>query len=752
MSFWNKVERGVRERSVAQVIGIYLVGGWAAYQVVLGLYEGLGLPRWVLPVSLLLLLVGLPVVALTALAQRARPLAENPGRSRLQRLLTWRRSLAFGVAAFALLALVTTGFVTMRSLGIGPLGTLVAKGVVDAGDRVVLADFQATGATDAALARAVTEAVRMDLMQSHLIRLVEPTQLRSALQRMQRDPAAGLAEETAREVAQREGLKAVLAGDVARLGTGNVLSLRIVGASDGAVLASFRSVARDSTELIDAVDRLSKDLRAKFGESLKNIRGGAPLWQVSTASLPALRKYSAAFEEEFKTGDEMRVVTLVEEAIALDSSFAMAHRKLGLALGNLRIRSTDAQKAIRRAHQLNDRLPELERYLTDAVFENTLGDVNKSIEAYRNALQIDSTNLVSLNNLALLLIETGDYVGAEQLLQRGVALGGGQFHWGNLVTAQFEQGKTEEAKKTYARALEKLPNNAHTLRRDVFFAAADGRYEAIDSIARAIAARFPTNITAQVNALTDRMAVARVLGQQTHYVTLTHELEKFAVRAKLQPELLGISLQRADVRALELRDPAGALREIDAALQTVPLESLAAGDRPYFSLAQVLADAEQSKRAAGVLSEAERAVPPEDRTRTWKNELAYARAYVDLRSDDAAAAIASFRNLEVIRQCRICGLAELGVAYEALHQPDSARAAYERYLTTRSLTRILTMDPRWRAFVLERLGDLHLAAGDTVRAVERYKEFVRLREHADAELQPRVRSVQARLAALRGPG
>jgi hypothetical protein len=237
MSVWNRVERGVRQRSVAQVIGIYLVGGWAAYQVVLGLYEGLGLPRWVLPITLLLLLVGLPIVALTALAQRRPVATEEAGPSRLQRLLTWKRSVVYGVIAFTLLAITTTGFVTMRSLGIGPIGTLVAKGVVDAGERVVLADFQASGAADAALARAVTEAVRMDLMQSDLIRLVEPTQLRGALQRMQRDPAAGLPEETARELAQREGLKAVLAGDVARLGTGNALPAHR-GASDGAVLAS----------------------------------------------------------------------------------------------------------------------------------------------------------------------------------------------------------------------------------------------------------------------------------------------------------------------------------------------------------------------------------------------------------------------------------------------------------------------------------------------------------------------------------
>jgi hypothetical protein len=37
----------VHRRSLWQVLGIYLVGSWVTYEVILALTDGLGLPYWV---------------------------------------------------------------------------------------------------------------------------------------------------------------------------------------------------------------------------------------------------------------------------------------------------------------------------------------------------------------------------------------------------------------------------------------------------------------------------------------------------------------------------------------------------------------------------------------------------------------------------------------------------------------------------------------------------------------------------------
>ncbi|HUH11947.1 MAG TPA: hypothetical protein VMK65_02510, partial [Longimicrobiales bacterium] len=59
----------LHRRSLWQVLGIYLVGAWLGYEVVLGLYEGLGLPDWVPAGAVILFVIGLPIVLATAFVQ-----------------------------------------------------------------------------------------------------------------------------------------------------------------------------------------------------------------------------------------------------------------------------------------------------------------------------------------------------------------------------------------------------------------------------------------------------------------------------------------------------------------------------------------------------------------------------------------------------------------------------------------------------------------------------------------------------------
>jgi hypothetical protein len=52
--------------------------------------------------------------------------------------------------------------------------------------------------------------------------------------------------------------------------------------------------------------------------------------------------------------------------------------------------------------------------------------------------------------------------------------------------------------------------------------------------------------------------------------------------------------------------------------------------------------------------------------------------------------------------------------------------------------------------VHEKLGRLYETAGNTAKAVEHLREFVRGREGADPDLQPRVAAAQERIKALEG--
>ncbi len=279
MSSLKRLIHEIHRRSLWQVLGFYLAVSWVVLQVVDVIGNNFGLPGWVAPASLVLLLLGLPVVLGTAFVQegvggsrssrdappsldtpedadeqsptpaepKRAPAAVAPGHGGL---LTWRNALIGGGAAFALLGVVTAGYLFMRTAGIGPAGTLVAQGVLVEGAEVLLADF---ASSDPDLADVVTGALRIDLVPSPTIQLVPRSRLSSALRRMQRGEDAPITGALARELATREGYGAIIEGEIGTAGSGYVLTASIIGGEGWEPLAGFRATAKSEDDLIDAI-------------------------------------------------------------------------------------------------------------------------------------------------------------------------------------------------------------------------------------------------------------------------------------------------------------------------------------------------------------------------------------------------------------------------------------------------------------------------------------------------------------------
>jgi eukaryotic-like serine/threonine-protein kinase len=806
MSFWRRLIHEVHRRSLWQVVGIYAIGAWIALQVVLALHDALALPPWVPALTIVIIIAFLPVVVATAFVQEGPPRrdgsplrrgsvpdptllpdlemgpaaddvayvtsAPDAGRdagfddgltagpdapSAYQRdgiahalpaLLTWRRAGTAGVVTFLLLATTAVGFRTARERG-----TLLAQGVIEASDVIVLADFRSTG-VDAALGEVVTEALRIDLLRSDVVRLAEPRQVAETLARMQRASGQRLDAETAHEVAVRDGLKAVLTGEVGALGGGYVLSAELRAAADGAVLAAFRATARDSTQLIDAVDELSHQVRDRIGESLRTLRAGSPLADVTTHSLPALRKYAEATRVWHQTADYLLAAGIMQEAVEADSTFAMAWRGLGAILVNLGMRPAERDRAFTRAWELRDRLPERERLQTVANYEAYVTNNNAAaIDAYRRLLALAPDDLPAANNLALSLIRERRYAEAEPLLERNVQSGrAAPQSWANLLQVQYWLGREVAAESTLAAARRAYPGNARLEGYAVQLAAAQQRWQVLDSMLAATTAQFRDNATAQDWLLQNRAQVALLEGRLADRATHDRAWRRRAAELGLTEQLRWLRLQELEIPLVVLGDRRAGLRQLEQAERDVPLDSFAPESRPYAAFAMAYAEAGRFDRADALLEEAARAqsATADD----GSDPLAWARAYVALRRGDPQPGIAVFRAASADTSpggCRICGLPLLGEAYELAGQPDSARAVYERFLTLPYFYRLGT-DAVARPIVLQRVAELHEAAGDTTRAIQRYAEFVRLWERADPVLQPRVQAARQRLVALRGRG
>jgi len=374
---------------------------WAASVVI-------GLPDWVLPGSIGVMLAGLPIIAFTAWVQRvahraytATPTFTPGGTStaaqgtlhtlaiKVSPHVSWKRTWMGGAVAVGGFVVLVVGFMVLRALGIGPAGSLLAAGKLGAGDQIILTDFKSP-ADDSTLGLTITEALRADLSQSSILRVMPRLASIEALRLMQQPANARVDFDLARAIASREGLKAVLDGDIVSLGGRYVLSTRLISAQDGTQLAAFKEEADSQNDLIPAIGRLGKQLREKIGESLKAVHATTALDRVTTSSLDALRKYAAANLVFEQTGDYQQAIPLMIEAVTIDSTFSMAWRRLAQYYNNTG-RFERAREAAVHAFQHADRLSEVERQLTIASYYS-MGpniDEEKALAAYQAALARD---------------------------------------------------------------------------------------------------------------------------------------------------------------------------------------------------------------------------------------------------------------------------------------------------------------------------------------------------------------------------
>ena len=458
--------------AIPHVLTYFALAGAATLAAAWGLRSLLGLPDWFFPAAVLLLALGLPVVLLAARGHNRRALRSptaTPTRSgSFHSGLTLRRAVTGGVAAFAGLGIVTAGYMGMRSFGIGPVGTLVASGKLEERERLIIADFTNT-TRDSMLGPAVTHAFRVDFSQSKLVSPVEPDYVRRVLRRMQVPDSLPLSLASAREVAQREGWKAVVAGELQQVGPSLMVSAQLVNAQSGEVLATARHAARDSTAILDAVDRVSKQLRERIGESLRSIRANAPLADVTTGSLDALRKYSQALRAE-NAGDDLGTIALLEDAVAVDTGFAMAWRKLGVALFNQGETLTRAAAAVTKAFELRDRLTFRERKLAEnSYYSDVAGNLDSAAAALNSILAEYPKDTWAINNLGVISFFRGDVAAAEAYYRQVVQLEPENgLSRRNVLSAEISQAEFDSAAVTLAEIKRRFPPGAATSELDLW--------------------------------------------------------------------------------------------------------------------------------------------------------------------------------------------------------------------------------------------------------------------------------------------
>jgi eukaryotic-like serine/threonine-protein kinase len=326
-------------------------------------------------------------------------------------------------------------------------------------DTIVLADFKnETG--DPVFDDTLRTALTVALGQSPFLDILPDSRVASTLKLMTLPATTKLTPEVTRDLCQRAGAQAYVAGTISSLGTEYVVGLRAANCQTDDTLAQQQVTAASKEKVLNAVGEAASGLRTRLGESLASVQKfDAPLDEATTSSLEALKEFSLGTRETAQASAAgssglSAGVSHFERAIQLDPSFASAYASLAITYLNL-YGPSRAAMYYTKAYELRDHASERERLrITALYYQSVVGDLNKSSEVL--AEQIASYPRQASrarNNLAILYAEQGKYSEALQMERQAIAESPSTtIFFGNVANYQMAQQKFPEARATIEQA------------------------------------------------------------------------------------------------------------------------------------------------------------------------------------------------------------------------------------------------------------------------------------------------------------
>jgi eukaryotic-like serine/threonine-protein kinase len=328
-------------------------------------------------------------------------------------------------------------------------------------DAILVTDFVNTTA-DPVFDGTLKKALAVDLTQSPYLNVVPDQRVRETLQFMGRSPDDRITTAIGREICQRSGIKAMLTGSIANLGSQYVITLDAINAATGDALARQQAEANGKDQVLTALHKASSNLRSKLGESLPSIQKyDKPLAEATTSSLDALKALTLG-DIKHNAADELGALPDYQRAIELDPNFAMAYARLGTVYNNLG--QTELSEQFRKkAFELRDRASEREKLYIASHYYTDSGQLDKGIAALELYKQTYPRDMIPYNNLANEYSKLGQYENALDNARKGLELDPDSLScYAQVALAYAGLNRLDEAKATLAAAEQRVPNNPET--------------------------------------------------------------------------------------------------------------------------------------------------------------------------------------------------------------------------------------------------------------------------------------------------
>ena len=597
-------------------------------------------------------------------------------------------------------------------------------------DSIVLADFTNTTG-DGVFDGTLKTALQVGLAQSPFLSLVPEQNVKQTLQMMGKPPDTRITPEIAREICQRRGVKALVHGSIASLGSAYVITVEAMNASTGDWLGQEQVQAASKEKVLDALGQASTALRRKLGESLASIQEfDRPLVEATTSSLEALKldTEAAALNND---GNFLRALEPTRRAIELDPNFAMAYRGLAVEYSNLGQNET-ALQYMRKAFELKDRASEREKLAIVSDYYGYTGQVNRAIESYELYKQTYPRDDRPRINAALSYMQMGEWDKAVQNALEAKSLSPDKFNpYGVAAFSYMALNRLDDAKALLAEAQRRKLGGVtiHEVLGTIALLQGDHATQTKeDDLARA-------SPQGQYDLLQRDVGLAAVGGQLRRSRELQAMAEDQARQLGLGDSVVFLAVSGALFKAMagENREAAA---EADAALKKSPAPSILA------VAADVYARAGEDSKAGKALAQATSQRPEDQNLSLVAGSVI--RAVLAMNRHDAGQAVESMKAAERYdrasaesRYTRACALLMAGRGADAATE-------FQKVLDARGFN---AADP-FLAYAQLGLARAYAQQGDTSKSRTAYQDFLALWKDADADL-PVLKEAQAEYAKLR---
>jgi eukaryotic-like serine/threonine-protein kinase len=586
-------------------------------------------------------------------------------------------------------------------------------------DSILLADFVNTTG-DPVFDGTLKQALAVQMEQSPYLNIVPDQTIRKALQFMGRPADERVTGNVAREICEREHIKAMLSGSIATLGSEYVVALDATNCATGESLAREQVTAAAKESVLPAVGKAASSLRGKLGESLASIQKfDTPVTEATTSSLEALKAYAAA-DEMRNGGSEAESIPLFQHAIELDPNFAMAHARLAAIYNNVGEEDRSVESA-KKAFDLRERVSERERfYITDHFYTST-GDIEKNMETLESAIKAYPNDSSPFSNLALEYnLYYGQFEKAIPLANEFTRLEpNAPFGYVHAALPYMALNRLEEARSILQRAIDAKADNlfVHQQLYDLAFLNGDA-----DGMQRQL--KWSEGKPSEYLLLNDATSVAATHGEMQKAGRLMQRSVQVSSR-------LGFKETTADTQAVFAVTQAEVGSASKAKELAASSSALAHGRTNMESVAVALAMTGDVSGAQAIADDLGHRFP--DDTLLHQVSIPCVRALIELNRKNPEAAIQSMQAATPYELGAAQGLFPSyvrGLAYLQAKRGAEATAEFQNMVDHRG---IAPTAPEHSLAKLG-LGRAYVMTGDTAKARAAYQDFLALWKDADPDI------------------